>query len=104
MSKIKLQSEYDNLDKYKDILGNIYYYKKNTYIRHNPYGPAIIWINGSKFYFIEDKCHRLDGPAAVYKDDENYYYINNKQLTKEEFELHPERLKFLNKEYLLCLK
>ena len=43
----KLQSEYPNLDKY-DIGDNIYYYKKNTDILHNPYGPAIIFCNISK--------------------------------------------------------
>ena len=80
MSKIKLESEYDDLDKYENYLGDIYYYKKNTHIFHNPYGPAVIWKGGIIFY-----------------------YINNKALSKEEFEVHPERLKYLGKGHLICL-
>ena len=105
MSEIKIQSEYDDLDKYiYKYNGNIYYCKKNTDITHNPYGPAITWKDGSKFYYIDSKCHRLDGPAMIYSNGEEEYWINDECLTKEEFEIHPERLKYLNKEYLLCLK
>ena len=104
MPDIKLQSEYDDLDKYKNKHnGKIYYYKKNTFIQHNPYGPAVIHTSGYKVYYIENKCHRLDGPAVTYSDGEEQYYINSKKLSKEDFELHPERLKFLGKEYLICL-
>ena len=102
MSWIKLQSEYDDLDKYDDF-GIIFYCKKNTGIWHNPYGPALLWKDGSKFYFIEGKRHRLDGPARIYSNCEEVYYINDEWLTKEEFETHPKRLKYLGKEYLLCL-
>ena len=104
MPKIKLQSEYDDLNKYEYDNGDIYYYKKNTKISHNPYSPAIIWKDGSKFYYIENKLHRLDGPARIWPNGEESYYINGYYLTKEEFEYHPERLKLLDKEYLLCLK
>jgi len=76
----KVGSEYEDLDKYQYSSGNIYYYKKCTYIRHNPYGPAVI-----------------------FSDSNIVYFINNEFLTKEKFEVHPERLKFLGKEYLICL-
>jgi len=104
MSNIKIQSEYSDLDKYKNIFETIFYYKKGTSINHNPYGPAIICKDGAKYYCLNNKRHRLDGPAVIYSDSEKQYYINNKQLTKEEFEIHPERLKFLGKGYLICLK
>ena len=65
MSWIKLQSEYDDLDKY-DFYGDTYYYKKNTDILHNPYGPAILFKDGDKEYIIENKYHRLDGPARTW--------------------------------------
>ena len=80
MSRIKLQSEYKDLDKYDNGYGDIYYYKKDTNIRHNPYGPSVVSEHG-------------------YKE----YWINNKYLIKEKFELHPERLKFLGKDYLISL-
>ena len=104
MSFIKLQSEYKDLDKHQYINGDIMYYKKETNIYHNPYGPAIIYKNGTKIYIIENKWHRLDGPAIIYSDGEERYYINSEWLTKEEFEIHPERLKFLGKGHLVCLR
>ena len=100
----KVESEYIDLDKYKYNDGSIYYIKKDTQLIHNPYGPAIIWRDGTKLYYINNKCHRLDGPAKIYADGEERYYINGKELTKEEFEYHPERLRFLGKEYLICIK
>ena len=103
MSTIKIQSEYNDLDKYKDKFGYIYYCKKNTNLLHNLYGPAIIHTNGYKEYWVNNKLHRLDGPARIFVDDEDEYWINYEELTKEEFEKHPERLKYLGKEHLICL-
>ena len=104
MSWIKIESEYDDLDKYKStIAGNIMYYKKDTDIFHNPYGPAIIDKDGYKEYCIDNELHRLDGPAVIWPNGEEEYWINYEQLSKEEFEKHSERLKYLGKEYLICL-
>ena len=99
----KIKSEYDDLDKYQYDNGNIIYYKKNTGLYHNPYGPAHMNKNGYRSYYIEGKCHRLDGPATIYSDGKEEYWINDEYLTKEEFQKHLERLKYLNKEYLICL-
>ena len=103
MSIIRLPSEYDDLDKYKGYNSNdIWYCKKNTTIIHNPYGPAII-DKLYKLYYIDNKKHRLDGPAVIYSYARDEYWINNEPLTKEQFEVHPERLKFLGKGHLACL-
>ena len=103
MYYVKLKSEYDDLDKYKNNYNDTWYCKKDTDIWHNPYGPALINKGGCKSYWIEDKYHRLDGPAVIWPDGEEEYYINSEKLSKEEFECHPERLKFLGKDYLICL-
>ena len=103
MSNVKLQSEYEDLDKYKNNFGHIFYCKKDTDIRHNPYGPSYIDKNGYKSYWVEGKRHRLDGPAAIWPNGCEEYYINSEYLSKEEFELHPERLKYLDKDHLICL-
>ena len=103
MSWIKLQSEYEDLDKYKNNFEHIYYCKKDTDICHNSYGPAFISKTGYKEYCINGKYHRLDGPAKIWCDGYIEYWINDKYLTKEQFEKHPERLKFIGKEYLICL-
>ena len=99
----KVESEYDDLDKYNNY-GDIYYYKKGTRTYHNPYGPAYINKQGYKEYFIDGKIHRLDGPAVIYPDGTGRYFINCEHLSKENFETHPERLKFLGKEHLICIK
>ena len=98
----KINSEYNDLDKYKNDFGDIWYYKKNTNIIHNPYGPAFI-NRLYEVYYIENKIHRLDGPAIIHSNGLKYYFIDGKKLSKEEFDVHPKRLKFLGKEYLICL-
>ena len=103
MPKIKLKSEYKDLDKYKYYDGDIFYFKKNTSVLHNPHGPAVISKSGHKTYFINGERHRLDGPAIIFAYGDIEYCINGKLLTKEEFEKHPERLKFLGKEHLICI-
>ena len=103
MFNIKLQSEYEDLDKYENKDGVIFYCKKDTRMQHNPYGPAVVSKDGYKAYFINNQWHRLDGPALILLDGRKIYFINDKELTKEEFETHPERLKFLGKEHLICL-
>ena len=99
----KIKSESIDLDKYKNIYNDIWYCKKGTKVVHNPYGPAVIWKDGYKEYHIEGKYHRLDGPARIWPNGEEKYYINDELLTKEQFEIHPDRLKYLNKEHLICL-
>ena len=92
---LRIKSEYINLDKYQDNVGDIFYCKKDTDIIHNPYGPAIIDKSGNIKYYINGLCHRLDGPAIIYQDGRTEYWMNNDFITKEKFEI--ERLKFLGK-------
>ena len=98
-----IKSEYDDLDKFLFNTGDIYFFKKDTCILHNPYGPAYITKTGYKQYFIEGKCNRLDGPAVIYSNGIEEYCINDEYLSKEKFEKHPERLKYLGKQHLTCL-
>ena len=103
MFEIKIESEYKDLDKYQYDDGDIFYLKKDTDILHNPYGAAYIGKNGFISYHINGERHRLNGPAIICEDGSEFYYINGEDLPKEEFEVHPERLKFLGKEHLICL-
>ena len=36
-----------------------------------------VFKNGSKFWFMNNKSHREDGPAAEYADGEKRWYLNN---------------------------
>ena len=52
---------------------------------HREDGPAIIRINGIKEYFIHNKRHRLDGPAWIssVSSFRNEWFINGKLVTNE---------------------
>ena len=41
--------------------------------------------NGTRYWFINDKLHREDGPAIEYANGGNYWYIEGEELTEEEF-------------------
>ena len=38
--------------------------------------PAIIWADSSKFWAINGKCHRENGPADMHVDGKIYWYLN----------------------------
>lgn len=69
------------------------------FILHNENGPAIIYDNGTKYYFIDGKKHRINGPAVIFNNDNNgSWFYNNKyvgtNLTQEEFDKHLKRIVF----------
>jgi hypothetical protein len=52
---------------------------------HNPHGPAIVYADGYKEHYINDQLHNPHGPAIVYADGKKWYYINDKELSEAEF-------------------
>ena len=58
--------------------------------QHRDFGPAFSDNQGSNFLYQYGKLHREDGPAVHFDDDVNglfqQYWIDGKELTKEEFE------------------
>ena len=52
---------------------------------HNPDGPAVVWTKGGKSYYINGKLHNENGPAVVHPDGIKWYYINGKELTETGF-------------------
>tara|TARA_R110002167_G_C12235274_1_gene610276 strand:+ start:60 stop:377 length:318 start_codon:yes stop_codon:yes gene_type:complete len=52
---------------------------------HNANGPAIVYADGYKAYFINGERHNPDGPAIVFADGCKAYYINGKRLTEAQF-------------------
>ena len=95
MTNVKLQSEYPHLDKYITQIGTIFYFKKDTQIYHNPYGPAVICKDGLKYYYLNGKLHRLDDPAKIYPDGTGRYFINDIFIafSKQEFYTNIKNLK-----------
>jgi hypothetical protein len=52
--------------------------------KHRADGPAVYWGSVKKWYF-EGKLHRLDGPAVLFKDGRGEWWIDDVNLTKEEW-------------------
>jgi hypothetical protein len=57
---------------------------------HRKNGPAIIWINGTKAWFLNDKRHREDGPAVEYANGNKSWYVEGKLLDPKEAINDPE--------------
>jgi len=80
----------------------------NRYYHHREDGPAYIeyWKSVERIYeawYINNKRHRIDGPARIYYNPDgtiykNYYYISGERLSKEQWEDHPLVQEWLIKE------
>lgn len=57
--------------------------EKNGYL-HRSDGPAGIYPDGTKHWFLEGMLHREDGPAVVSKNG-NIWFLNDSHLTREEW-------------------
>ena len=44
---------------------------------HREDGPAIEYADGSKYWYLNDKLHREDGPAVEYADGSKEWYLND---------------------------
>ena len=56
---------------------------------HNGYhctdGPAIIWQSGRKDWRVNDKAHRTDGPAIEYADGSVRWFLDNVELSFDQW-------------------
>ena len=43
---------------------------------HRIDGPAVEYANGKKSWYLNGKCHRVNGPAIEYADGDKYWYLN----------------------------
>jgi hypothetical protein len=58
--------------------GTLYWYMTQKIIKHREDGPAIIYPNGTQMYYIDGKLHRDDGPAVINERGDEYYYTKGK--------------------------
>ena len=56
--------------------GTKFWYLDDKYHRED--GPAIEYANGDKYWFLNGKYHREDGPAIDYADGTKYWFLNDK--------------------------
>ena len=57
-----------------DKSGNKFWYLNGK--SHRTDGPAIEYSNGHKEWYLDDKLHRVDGPAVIYPNGEKFWYSN----------------------------
>jgi len=62
--------------------------------------PTFIKHDGTQEWWEDSKLHREDGPAVIYPDGDEAYYIGDMSLKKVEWEKHPSVLKFRAKKKL----
>ena len=68
----------------KDNYGTIRHYNASGQL-HNANGPAVVYPNSDKSYYINGQLHNPDGPAIIDTDRSKSYWINDEELTKAEF-------------------
>lgn len=54
-----------------------YYKDKAKTILHRLDGPAIEAADGTKSWYVNNKCHRTDGPAVEMLDGWKYWFVND---------------------------
>jgi len=45
---------------------------------------VIVHVNGDKYWYIDGKRHREDGPAIEYANGYKYWYLNGVEVTENE--------------------
>jgi len=59
--------------------GRKYWYLNDKFHRED--GPAIEWPDGSKYWYLNDKLHREDGPAIENSDGTKRWFLNDEEVT-----------------------
>lgn len=52
--------------------------------RHRINGPAIEYCDGYKAWYQHDKRHRIDGPAIIHTNRVNEWWINDRKIGSDE--------------------
>lgn len=61
-----------------DECGAVKYYNSDGRI-HNPNGPAVVYPDGNKAYYINGELHNPDGPAVIHPNGYKEYFINGER-------------------------
>ena len=65
-------------DKNTEITNEYIIFKNDNGKTHRVDGPAIIWSNGDKSWWLNGKTHRADGPAVIWSDGSKSWWLNGK--------------------------
>jgi len=69
--------------------GTFYYKDKKMTILHRLDGPAMVTDHDGteEVWYKDGKLHREDGPAIIYGNGQEYYYLNDCYYTHSEFKM-----------------
>jgi|TARA_R110000851_G_scaffold169814_1_gene316109 hypothetical protein len=67
-----------------DRLGNKFWRLPNI-IKHRTDGPAIEWVDGDKWWFLNGEQHRIDGPAIECMDGSTQWWLHDAEMTFDEW-------------------
>ena len=71
-----------------DAHGNKYWYLNGKL--HRTDGPAIELVNGSKIWYLNGERHRTDGPAIEWIDGTKLWWLNGNQVAMEDVIADPK--------------
>ena len=77
-----------------DKNGNKYWFLNGK--EHRTDGPACEWANGNKYWYLNGELHRTDGPAIERADGSKSWFLNGDELTEEEYEVKIRELLLSN--------
>ena len=46
---------------------------------HRQHGPAVEYLTGTKYWFLNGQRHRIDGPAMEYADGDKSWWLNDQR-------------------------
>jgi hypothetical protein len=73
--------------------GTKFWYLNGKYHRED--GPAAEYANGTKFWHLNGKYHREDGPAVEYAHGTKSWYLNGIKMTEQEHRARMSHVKEL---------
>ena len=60
------------------VNGTKYWYLNDKLHRED--GPAVEWADGSMSWWLNGKLHREDGPAIEHANGDKFWYLNGKEV------------------------
>jgi hypothetical protein len=66
-----------------DVYGHRFWYLNDKL--HRIDGPALENANGSKYWCLKDNAHRIDGPAVEYASGSYEWYLNDVRYSFKEY-------------------
>jgi len=81
-----------------DTGGNKHWYNKDGQL-HREGGPAVIWKNGSEFWYKNNLLHREDGPATITTSLDRGLYFKDRAQAPDKRNFKQGRYFLDNREY-----